>query len=106
MADKAATIKDLILAAAQGAGEGVKEMNKLDIPVVLREFEIEVNYSCTTEFTFEADMSASLKFWIVKAKFHASTSYKVTTTYGLKVRFLFVGKEEGESGSSSEGGSS
>jgi len=104
MADQAATIKDLILAAAQGAATGVREIRELDIPVELKEFEIEVNYSCTTEFDFQAGVETKMKFWIVKAKFSASTSYKVTTTYGLKVRFLFVGKSEGSS--TSGGGSS
>ncbi len=106
MANQAATIKDLILAAAQGAAAGVTEIRELDIPVALKEFEIEVNYSCTTEFDFQASVEAKMKFWIVKAKFSASTSYKVTTTYGLKIRFLFVGKEESESTSSSAGTSS
>ncbi len=100
MAGQAATIKDLIMAAAQGTAEGITEIRKLDIPVYLKEFELEVNYSCTTDFTAQGQIS----FTIWRAKFSASTSYKVTTTYGLKIRFLFVGvAEEGESGSGGAG---
>lgn len=104
MAGQAATIKDLIVAAAQGTAKGITEIQKLDIPVYLKEFELEVNYSCSTELEFKSDLSAQMKFWVVKAKFSASTSYKATATYGLKIRFLFVGvAEEGESSSSGSG---
>ena len=87
-------IKDLIVAAAQGASAGVKELQKADIAVELQEFEIEVTYSCTTEVTEEAAGGVALNFYIVSAKFDPKTTTKNTTTYGLKVRFVFVPETE------------
>ncbi len=101
---QAATISNLITAAARGVADGIDSIKNFN--VVLKEFEIEVNYSCTTEFQISADGSATMRFGIIKAKFSASTSYKTTTTYGLKVRFLFVGKSEEEGTSSSSSGTS
>jgi len=99
MPNQAVTIKDLIVAAAQGTSEGLKVLREAEPPIEaeLQEFEIEVNYSCTTEWSAEASVEAKMRFWIVKARFSAKTSYKRTTTYGLKVRFVFTGKTEEES---------
>ncbi len=94
MAEQPATIKDLIVAAAKGAAAGVEALESENVPVELAEFEIEVNYSCSTEFDASASAEMQMKFWIVKAKFSAKTSYKRATTYGLKVRFLFTGRSE------------
>jgi len=91
-------IKDLILAAAQGVSAGITSLSSAQPPIeaVLEEFEIEVSYACTTEFNASVSAEVQMKFWVVKAKFSAQTSYKRTTTYGLKVRFLFTGKSEEE----------
>ena len=95
MADEqAVTIENLIIAAAQGTAAGVNTLKGAGLAVELQEFEIEVNYSCTTEFSASASVEAQIRFWIGSAKFSAETSYKRTTTYGLKVRFLFTGKAE------------
>lgn len=85
-----ATIESLIVSAANGAAAGLKTLKDNDVKIVLKEFEIEVTYSCETEFT----ASAELKFKIWKASFKATTGYRQTTTYGLKVKFLFVGPDE------------
>jgi len=99
MAAQTVVIGDLILAAAQGVSAGISTLNNAQPPIeaALEEFEIEVSYACTTEFDSSASVETQLKFSIVKAKFSAQTSYKRTTTYGLKVRFLFTGKSEEES---------
>lgn len=91
-------IKDLILAAAQGVTAGINSLSGATPPIEaeLQEFEIEVSYACTTEFNKDLTVDSQIKFWVVKAKFSAQTSYKRTTTYGLKVRFLFTGKSEEE----------
>ena len=111
---QAVIISDLILAAAEGAGEGLQKMEDANVPVELAEFEIEVVYSCTTTFEKEttgaAAGSASMKFLFIKAK--AKGHYKSRTVrtqsinYGLKVRFLFVGKEAEEEGSAGSTGGS
>jgi hypothetical protein len=92
------TIETLIEAAGRGAGKGIEALRMVDppIPVQLQEFEIEVNYACETEFRLDTNSKLELKFWVFKAEFSAKTSYKRTTTYGLKVRFVFIGKEEEE----------
>ena len=91
---QAVTIENLIVAAAKGTAAGVSTLKGAGLAVELQEFEIEVNYSCTTEFSVTASVEAQMSFWIASAKFSAETSYKRTTTYGLKVRFLFTGKAE------------
>jgi spore coat protein CotF len=87
-------IKELIVAAAQGAADGIGELQTKHIEVELQEFEIEVNYSCTTELTKKDDGSIQMDFMVIKAEFSTETSYKRTTTYGLKVRFVFTGKKK------------
>jgi len=96
MPNQAVTIKDLIVAAAQGVAAGITELSKAEPPIEaeLQEIEIEVNYACTTEWSAEASVEAKMRFWIVSARFSAKTSYKRTTTYGLKIRFIFTGKTE------------
>ena len=91
-----ATIKDLILAAAEGTAAGIEALRTASPPIEaeLEEFEIEVNYACTTEWSVGTEFEVALKFKIISAKFSAKTSYKRTTTYGLKVRFVFRGKKE------------
>jgi len=96
-----ATIKDLILAAAEGASAGVSELHKADIPVELEEFEIEVNYAATTtiEKSTAGDLGVGIeyKFITLTAKIGHTRSTRSNVTYGLKVRFLFSGKEREES---------
>lgn len=93
------TIKNLILAAAEGASEGVEVLQQNDIPVELEEFEIEVTYAAETEVTTKNNASLSsgldLKFFTIKAKVGHTRSTRQKATYGLKVRFLFSGKEQG-----------
>lgn len=89
------TIKDLIIAASQGAAAGILELQRVGLPVELQEFEIEVNYSCSTEWKSGASYDAGLQFLIIDSKFTPETSYNRTTTYGLKVRFTFTGKATG-----------
>jgi len=99
---QSATIKELILSAADGAAAGVEVLQGADIPVELEEFEIEVVYSCTTTITDERvgniDGALCMKFWFIKAKVRSSYRSKTVRTqsinYGLKVRFLFVGREK------------
>ena len=90
-------ISDLILAAAEGAGEGVSELQTMDIAVELEEFEIEVTYAAETEIKTKTDASASakydLKFFTLKSKIGHTRTSRNKATYGLKVRFLFSGKE-------------
>lgn len=92
-----AIISDLILAAADGAGKGVEELQDLDIPVELEEFEIEVTYAAETEIKQKSESDASLglefKFVTLKSKVGHTRSSRSKATYGLKVRFLFSGKE-------------
>ncbi len=86
-----ATIRDLILAAAEGAGAGITELKSKDIPVELDEFEIEVTYAAETEVASSTGGSAEIKFRIFKAKFGHRQSSRDRQAYGLKVRFLFSG---------------
>ncbi len=88
---QAATIKELIVAAAEGAGEGVAEIQSANIPVELDQFEIEVTYSAETEVTTRSGGGLSLNFRIFKANYGRRRSSRATETYGLKVRFLFTG---------------
>ena len=95
-----ATIKTLILAAAQGASDGVTELQTADIAVDLEEFEIEVTYAAETsiEKTTEGNLEAGIdyKIYTLKAKVGHTRSTRSNVTYGLKVRFLFSGKEKEE----------
>jgi len=90
-------IKDLILAAAEGASEGVDVLQAADIPVELEEFEIKVTYAAETsvETTSSSSLNAGIKFKIValKAKIGHTKTSRNKATYGLEVRFLFSGKE-------------
>ncbi|WP_017446755.1 hypothetical protein [Gayadomonas joobiniege] len=92
-----ATIKTLILAAAEGASEGVGELQQADIPVELEEFEIKVTYAAETSIETKTSGSLSaglnLKFLTVKSKVGHTRSTRQKATYGLEVRFLFSGKE-------------
>ncbi len=87
-----ATIKDLILAAAEGASAGVSELQKMDIPIELEEFEVEVTYAAQTTVETK-DKGLQLKFLVFKAKIGQTKATRSNATYGLKVRFLFSGKE-------------
>lgn len=93
-----ATIKSLILAAAEGASEGVSVLQAADIAVELEEFEIEVTYAAETELTTKTSGSVSagieFKFVTYKAKIGHTRSTRQKATYGMKVRFLFSGKEK------------
>lgn len=90
-------IKDLILAAADGASEGVGVLQAANIPVELEEFEIKVTYAAETsiETTTSASLDVGVKFKIValKAKIGHTKTSRNKATYGLEVRFLFSGKE-------------
>ncbi len=92
-----ATIKSLILSAAEGASDGVTVLQSANIPVELEEFEIEVTYAAETELTKKTTgtFSAGIdyKFYTAKAKIGHTRSSRSKATYGLKVRFLFSGKE-------------
>lgn len=89
------TIKELILGAADGAAEGVRTLKSADIPVELDEFEIEVTYAAETEITKVTDGKAGITFKVFKASIGHTRTSRSKATYGLKVRFLFSGKEEG-----------
>lgn len=92
------TIKSLILAAAEGASEGVDVLQQADISVELEEFEIEVTYAAETsvETSTSGSLSAGvdLKFVTYKAKIGTRMSTRNKATYGMKVRFLFSGTEK------------
>ena len=92
MTPETITIKDLIIAASQGAAAGIRELQRIGLPIELQEFEIEVNYSCSTEWQPGTTYALGLQFTIINTKFTPETSYKRTTTYGLKARFVFTGK--------------
>jgi hypothetical protein len=95
-----ATIKTLILAAAQGASDGVTELQAADIAVELEEFEIEVTYAAETSIekstTGSLEAGIDYKIYTLKAKVGHTRSTRSNVTYGLKVRFLFSGKEKEE----------
>ncbi|MCA9885038.1 MAG: hypothetical protein KC615_20745 [Anaerolineae bacterium] len=93
---QAATMQELMLAAAEGAAEGVTIIRDADIAVELEEFEIEVTYSAETELKSESEGKLSFNFLISKGSYTKRTSRRNTTTYGLKVRFLFSGAEPEE----------
>lgn len=94
MPSQGATIESLILAAANGASTAVTKIREdANIPVYLDEFEIEVTYSCETDYTYDASTGGSMNFWIFKSSFDVKTSYHRKVTYGLRVTFRFVGKE-------------
>ena len=90
-------IKDLILAAAEGASEGVEVLQNADIPVELEEFEIKVTYAAETsiETSTSGSLSAGvkLKIFTLKSKIGHTRTSRNKATYGLQVRFLFSGKE-------------
>ena len=88
---QSATIRDLIVAASQGAGEGIETIQAANIPVELDEFEIEATYSAETSVTSRSDGGVNLNFRIFKANYGRRKSSRSTETYGLKVRFLFTG---------------
>ena len=93
-----ATIKSLIVSAAEGASEGVDVLQNANIPVELDEFEIEVTYAAETEITASTDSSLEsgidYKFVTLKTKIGHTLSARRNTTYGLKVRFVFNTKEK------------
>lgn len=90
-------IKDLIIAAAEGAGDGVAELQEADppLPVELEEFEIEVTYAAETEVKTKTEgqfeSKFDLKFLTAETKIGHTRSTRNKATYGLKVRFLFAG---------------
>ncbi|MDW7691638.1 hypothetical protein R9C00_17175 [Flammeovirgaceae bacterium SG7u.111] len=92
-----ATIKSLILSAAEGASEGVSVLQSNNIPVELDEFEMEVTYAAETELTKKTDgqfsSGVNFRFVTAKAKIGHTRTSRSKATYGLKVRFLFSGKE-------------
>lgn len=92
-----ARINSLILAAAEGATEGINALQAADIPVELEEFEIETTYAAETslEQKTSGSLSAGIdyKFVTIKAKIGHTRSSRQKATYGMKVRFLFSGKE-------------
>lgn len=98
-----ATIRGLILAAAEGASDGVSVLQDADIPVELEEFEIKVTYAAETSLTTETqgNLGAGFAFKLVplRAKIGHTRSTRKDVTYGLTVRFLFTGKETEEEGS-------
>lgn len=87
-------IKDLILGAADGAAAGVEVLQNANIPVELEEFEIEVTYAAETEVTTVTNGRFELKFKVFKASIGRTKTSRSKATYGLKVRFLFSGKEQ------------
>jgi hypothetical protein len=87
-------IKDLIIAAADGASAGVTVLKNAEIDVELEEFEIEVTYAAETEVTKVTDGKFGLKFKVFKASIGHTRTSRSKATYGLKVRFLFSGKEK------------
>ncbi len=95
---QSATIKELIVAASEGAGEGIAEIQDANIPVELDEFEIEVTYSAETQVTSRSSGGLDLSFRIFRASYGRRRSSRRTETYGLKVRFLFTGVSPDEEG--------
>ena len=91
-----ATIKDLIVAAAEGTGEGIEVLQTSNIPVELDEFEIEVTYSAETSVSERSGGGVNLSFKILKGSYGKRKSSRSTETYGLKVRFLFTGVQTEE----------
>jgi hypothetical protein len=87
-------IQDLILGAADGAAAGVQVLQNADIAVELEEFELEVTYAAETEVTNVTEGKAELKFKVFKASIGHTRTSRSKATYGLKVRFLFSGKEK------------
>jgi len=97
---QAVTIKDLIVAAAEGASEGVDVLTGANIPVELDEFSIKVTYASTTEVTTKSAGSLGgsvlLKFIPIRAKIGHTRSTRREVTYGLEVKFIFSGKEKAD----------
>lgn len=92
------TIQNLIVAAAEGAGAGIMELQAANIPVELDEFEIEVTYSATTDVTSMGSGKIGLSFKILRSTFGRRKTTRTTESYGLRVKFLFTGvKTEEES---------
>ena len=96
-------IKDLIISAAEGASDGVEVLQDADIAVVLEEFEMEVTYAAETSITNKTEGTLGggleLKFVAAKAEIGHTRSSRTKASYGLKVRFLFSGKEKEENAS-------
>lgn len=99
---KAIDIKALILAAAQGAADGIKELEKKNIAVELAEFEIETTYDCTTQMQHPPSprpgrppgrQFPAMKFAIRPAR----VGLRRNIRYGLTVRFMFLPKSKTES---------
>ena len=91
---QAATIKDLIVAAAEGAGEGIEVIQGANIPVELDQFEIEVTYSAETAVTARSGGGIDMAFKIFRANYGRRKTTRDSESYGLKVRFLFTGVVE------------
>jgi len=91
-------IRSLILAAAEGASEGVEVLQDNDIAVELEEFEIKVTYAAETsiETSTSGSLNAGIKMKILtlKAKVGHTKTTRNKATYGLEVRFLFSGKQK------------
>lgn len=99
MSKETVAISDLIVSAAEGASAGVELLAQRDIAVELEEFEMEVIYAAETSITNKTDGGADMKFLPGKAKIGHTRSSRSKASYGLKVRFLFSGKEKEESAS-------
>lgn len=87
-----AEIKELIVAAAQGAASGLEEMKKLSVGVELAEFEIETTYESVTEITPSQGATKQLprlRFTIYPARIGQRRNVR----YGLTVRLMFLPKK-------------
>ena len=95
-----ATIKSLIIGAANGVADGVQVLQSANIPVELEEFEIEVTYAAETsiekETTGSIEGGVNYKIVTLKAAVGHTRNSRSKATYGLKVRFLFSAKEKEE----------
>ncbi|MCU0422985.1 MAG: hypothetical protein MUC81_09265 [Bacteroidia bacterium] len=84
-------IKELIATTSEGAIEAYDDLINSGAQIKLDEFEIETTYAAETEFKIESNNKISFKMKGFKASFGTKVSRRNTQTYGLKVRFLFVG---------------
>ncbi|GIK75067.1 MAG: hypothetical protein BroJett021_40550 [Chloroflexota bacterium] len=93
-------IKDLIVAAAVGAGEDIEMLRDNKLPVELEEFEIEVTYAAETliEISQQTNQATKLelKFFAYRQKIGTNVNNRNKATYGMKVRFLFKGGDTDE----------
>ncbi len=86
------TIQEIIEGVVEATVEGVEAIDDAGIPVELDEFEVEASYAAETFMEKESEKSVQLKFKPIKAKIGHTKTSRNKATYGLKVRFLFVGK--------------